>query len=227
MSARILIVEDEPGIAEVLAITVSRSNHTPLLATDAAAAERLLANQTVDLALVDWMLPGMSGLELIRRLRRDDATSALPVIMLTARTQESDIISGLDAGADDYINKPFSPRELMSRINALLRRSGGGDKGVLQVANLTLDFDALRAYVDGEPLSLGQRDFQLLSFLAANPERVYSRGQLLDHIWGRATDIEERTVDVHILRLRKALKPAGADDLIQTVRGAGYRLGLS
>lgn len=227
MSARILIVEDEPAIAELLAITLSRSGHTPLLAADAAGAERLLGNQGVDLALVDWMLPGMSGLELIRRLRREDVTKALPVIMLTARGEEADVISGLDAGADDFVGKPFSPRELMSRINALLRRSGVGDEGVLTVANLTIDFDAHRAYVDSAPLNLGQRDYQLLSFLANNPERVYSRGQLLDHVWGRSSDIEERTVDVHILRLRKALKPGGADALIQTVRGAGYRLGVA
>ena len=227
MSARILIVEDEPAIAELLAITLSRHGHTPLLAADAAGAERLLANQSVNLALVDWMLPGMSGLELVRRLRREEVTRTLPVIMLTARGEESDVISGLDAGADDYVGKPFSPRELMSRINALLRRSGVGDESVVTIANLSIDFDAHRAYVNGEPLTLGQRDFQLLGFLASHPERVYSRGQLLDHVWGRTTDIEERTVDVHILRLRKALKPGGADSLIQTVRGAGYRLAVN
>ncbi|MEM7376674.1 MAG: winged helix-turn-helix domain-containing protein [Pseudomonadota bacterium] len=226
MSARILIVEDEPAIAELLAITLTRNGHTPVLAADAPGAERLLGNQGIDLALVDWMLPGVSGLELIKRMRRDAVTKTVPVIMLTARGEEGDVIKGLDAGADDYVGKPFSPRELMSRINALLRRTGAGDDGVLAFANLTVDLAAHRAYVDGDPVALGQREFQLLKFLAANPERVYSRAQLLDHVWGRSSEVEERTVDVHVLRLRKALKPGGADALIQTVRGAGYRLGM-
>lgn len=226
MSARILIVEDEPAIAELLAITLTRNGHTPVIAANVQGAERLLGKHGIDLALIDWMLPDISGVEFIRRLRRDEVTRSMPVIMLTARREESDVIKGLDAGADDYVGKPFSPRELMSRVNALLRRTGAGDDSAITFTNLKIDLAAQRAYVDGEPISLGQREFQLLKFMAANPERVYSRAQLLDHVWGRSSEVEERTVDVHVLRLRKALKPNGAARLLQTVRGAGYRLGL-
>ena len=226
--AQILVVEDESSIRDMLRFALERDDHVVHVASSVAVARALLAEHAFDLALVDWMLPGGSGLELVRALRRDERHATLPVIMLTARTSEHDVSAGLDAGADDYVTKPFSPRELRSRIRALLRRSRDFDADeTLARGPLTLDRAAHRVSADGRELTLGHTEFKLLSFLMKHPERVYSRAQLLDHVWGPGTFIEERTVDVHILRLRKSLRPHGADTLIETVRGAGYRLGLT
>jgi len=225
--AQILVVEDESSIRDMLRFALERDGHVVLAAGSAAAARALLTDHAPDLAIVDWMLPGGSGLELVRALRRDERLLSLPVIMLTARTTEQDITAGLDAGADDYVTKPFSPRELGSRIRALLRRSRDfdGEDAVVR-GPLTLDGAAHRLSAAGVEIALGHTEFKLLGFLMKHPERVYSRAQLLDHVWGPGTFIEERTVDVHVLRLRKALRPHGADTLIETVRGAGYRLGV-
>lgn len=223
MSNHVLIVEDEPAIAEMIQMSLERSGYRASLVGDVAAAKEVLASDTVDLALVDWMLPGASGVELVRFLRKDKVTRTLPIIMLTAKTQEHDITTGLDAGADDYMTKPFSPNELNSRIKALLRRTRSMDNEVIEVGGLQCDTSAHRVSADGKEIDLGATEFKLLQFMMSNRNRVYSRAQLLDHVWGRGTFIEERTVDVHILRLRKSLKPFDRDHLIQTVRGAGYR----
>jgi two-component system phosphate regulon response regulator PhoB len=191
-------------------------------------AREILAQRDINLAIVDWMLPGGSGLEFVRALRKEDLYNNIPIIMLTARSDEHDITSGLDAGADDYVTKPFSPRELHSRIKALLRRSVDfKNNESIAHGNLTLNLGAHRLMADHQEIKLGHTEFKLLAFLMKNPERVYSRSQLLDHVWGPGTYIEERTVDVHILRLRKSLKPFGADTMLDTVRGAGYRLSVS
>ena len=227
VSAQILIVEDEPAIREMLRFALERDGHEVHEAGSAAAARAVLADRQIDLALIDWMLPGGSGVELVRSLRREERARSLPVIMLTARTEEHDITVGLDAGADDYVTKPFSPRELGSRIRAQLRRSRGFEADETLVRGvLKLDRAAHRVSAGGTEIALGHTEFKLLEFLMKHPERVYSRGQLLDNVWGPGTFIEERTVDVHVLRLRKSLRPHGADGLIETVRGAGYRLGL-
>lgn len=225
MPASILSVEDEPAIRDMIRFALERHGHTVHGASTSAEARELMAGQSVNLAVVDWMLPGGSGLEFVRAIRKDPLYSNLPVIMLTARTEEHDITAGLDAGADDYITKPFSPRELHSRIKALLRRSQdfNNDEEITR-GPLTLDSAAHRLLAGDTEVPLGHTEFKLLSFLMKNPDRVYSRSQLLDHVWGPGTFIEERTVDVHILRLRKSLKPFEADTLLDTVRGAGYRL---
>ncbi|MGC8730944.1 MAG: phosphate regulon transcriptional regulator PhoB, partial [Halothiobacillaceae bacterium] len=183
-----------------------------------------LARQVPDLILLDWMLPGASGLELARRLKKDELTRDVPIIMLTARGEEEDKVTGLEAGADDYITKPFSPRELLARIKAVLRRATPeGESTVIRIDGLELDTGGHRVTAQGQSLEMGPTEFRLLEFFMTHPERVYSRGQLLDRVWGRNSFVEERTVDVHILRLRKALAPSGHDAMIQTVRGAGYR----
>ena len=224
--AQILVVEDESSIRDLLRFALERDGHVVHAAGSVAAARALLADRTVDLALIDWMLPGASGLELVRALRREERHASLPLIMLTARTNEHDITAGLDAGADDYVTKPFSPRELGSRVRALLRRSRDFDADETLVRGpLALDRAAHRVSANGTEIPLGHTEFKLLGFLMRHPERVYTRAQLLDHVWGPGTFIEERTVDVHILRLRKSLRPHGADGLIETVRGAGYRFG--
>lgn len=228
MSAHILTVEDEAAIRDMLRFALERHGYTVHTAATVAEARELIAQQTINLAIVDWMLPGGSGLEFVRGMRRDPLYRNLPLMMLTARTEEHDITAGLDAGADDYITKPFSPREMHSRIKALLRRSQhlNDDTEIVQ-GPLTLDTAAHRLIANNKEVPLGHTEFKLLSFLMKNPDRVYSRSQLLDHVWGPGTYIEERTVDVHILRLRKNLKPYGADELLDTVRGAGYRLSAS
>ena len=222
-STKILIVEDETPIREMIAFHLGRAGYDTLEAADCRRARELLADERPDLALVDWMLPDMSGLELTRMLKRETGHEDLAVIMLTARAEEHDKISGLEGGADDYVTKPFSPRELVARIRAVLRRSqpAGGD--TIRVGLLELHPAAHRVSVDGEEVRLGPTEYRLLEFLVTHPDRVYSRTQLLDRVWGANVYVEERTVDVHVRRLRKALSDGGADKYIQTVRGAGYR----
>lgn len=225
MSASILVVEDEAAIREVLNFNLGLHGHEVMLAQDAEQALQVLRGPLPDLVLVDWMLPGMSGLDLLRCLRADARLRDLPVIMLTARADEADKVRGLEYGADDYITKPFSPRELMARIRAVLRRRVPEAAGeVTEIAGLRLDPASHRVTGNGRPLVLGPTEYRLLHFLMTHPERVYSRSQLLDYAWGDHVFLEERTVDVHIRRLRAALQASDHDRLIQTVRGAGYRL---
>jgi two-component system phosphate regulon response regulator PhoB len=221
---KVLIVEDEAPIRQMIAFNLARAGFDVDEAGDCAAARVRIADGRPDLVLVDWMLPDASGLELTRALRRDDASRDLPIIMLTARAEERDKVSGLEGGADDYITKPFSARELLARINALLRRAGPAEETMLQAGRLTLDPVGHRVRAGVDEVSLGPTEYRLLKFLMENPERVFSRGQLLDRVWGRNVYVEERTVDVHVRRLRQALEPHGVDSLIHTVRGAGYRL---
>jgi two-component system phosphate regulon response regulator PhoB len=222
----ILLVEDEQPIRHMLGFALTRAGYRTLEAGDARQAQCTLSETQPDLILMDWMLPDATGIELIRNLKRDKFTSNIPVIMLTAKTTEEDKITGLNSGADDYVSKPFSPKELIARIQAVLRRNTlhKKDDEVLTTLNLRLDKASHRVTVDDNLLELGPTEFRLLNFLMENPNRVYSRGALLDHVWGRNTYVEERTVDVHILRLRKSLAPWQYDKLIQTVRGVGYRL---
>lgn len=225
MPIRILIVEDEPAICEMLSFALADSGYACDVAGDVRRARSLVADSNPDLIVLDWMLPGQSGIEFARELKRDPGTRDIPVIMLTARTQETDVITGLDAGADDYIPKPFSPRELAARIKAVLRRTSPHAAGEeLAVDGLRLDPVGHRVLSGDGELKIGPTEFRLLQFLMAHPDRVYSRGQLIDQVWGRNVYIEERTVDVHVRRLREALSPAGKERLVQTVRGAGYRL---
>ncbi len=220
----ILLVEDEAAIREMVSLALERAGFTVWQAEDGSEAERLLVDVMPDLMLLDWMLPGISGVELARRLRRDEVTREVPIIMLTARTEEEDTIRGLESGVDDYMTKPFSPRELIARINALLRRTSPakGD-GTLEAGGLVLDTHSHRVTANGEVLEMGPTEFRLLQFFMAHPERVYSRAQLLDMVWSRGSFVEERTVDVHIRRLRKVLETSDYDRMVQTVRGAGYR----
>ncbi|OYY73446.1 MAG: phosphate regulon transcriptional regulatory protein PhoB [Gammaproteobacteria bacterium 28-57-27] len=221
----ILIVEDEKPIREMVGFSLGRAGFTVTEAGDISEAFECLAHQLPDLILLDWMLPGASGLELARRLKRDELTRDVPIIMLTARGEEEDKVTGLEAGADDYITKPFSPRELQARIRAVLRRSSSEDEsGIVRIEGLELDTESHRVSANQSPVEMGPTEFRLLEFFMTHPERVYSREQLLDRVWGRNSFVEERTVDVHILRLRKALSPSGYESMIQTVRGAGYRL---
>jgi len=225
-SAKILAVEDEQAIRDMLNLALERDGHTVITVPNVASAKRVLDSTRIDIALVDWMLPGGSGLEFVRSIRSSNVNRSLPVIMLTARADEDDIAAGLDAGADDYVTKPFSPKELNSRIKALLRRSRDqlSTQSDLSVGPIELNTATHRAYCEHDQIELGHTEFKLLRTFMEHPERVFSRSQLLDHVWGSGTFIEERTVDVHILRLRKSLKPAGADKMLETVRGAGYRL---
>ena len=192
-------------------------------AADAQQAVTCLAERRPDLILLDWMLPDISGIELARRFKREDLTRDIPLIMLTARGEEDEKLRGFDAGADDYITKPFSPKELIARIKAVLRRSSGLNGEVVSLGGLELDEGAHRIFANGRPVDMGPTEYRLLSFFMRHPERVYSRGQLLDRVWGSNVYVEERTVDVHIRRLRKALEAHGLARVIQTVRGAGYR----
>ncbi len=222
----ILVVEDEAAIREMLVMALERGGFAVREAGDAVEAESSIADQLPDLVLLDWMLPGASGVELARRLRRDDYSRELPIIMLTARGEEEDKVRGLESGADDYVVKPFSPRELLARINALLRRSGVEDEEPLRFEGLVLDPAGHRVSADGSPLEMGPTEYRLLHFFMSHPERVFSRAQLLDRVWSRGTYVEERTIDVHIRRLRKALEEQGYDRFVQTVRGAGYRFSV-
>lgn len=221
---RILLVEDEAAIREMTAMALERAGFTVEEAEDASAAERAVTDNLPDLILMDWMLPGSSGVELARRFRRDEYTREVPIIMLTARSEEDDRIRGLESGADDYVTKPFSPRELIARIKAVLRRSSAEqEEGQLTVEGLVLDSHSHRVSANGKVLEVGPTEFRLLQFFMSHPERVYSRSQLLDMVWSRGSFVEERTVDVHIRRLRKVLAEESFDRFIQTVRGAGYR----
>lgn len=220
----ILIVDDEQAIREMVAFALSRAGMECREAVDANAAQAEIVRSLPDLILLDWMLPGISGVDYARRLRKDELTREIPIIMLTARGAEDDRVRGLDSGADDYLSKPFSTRELIARINAVLRRASpvGADE-VVQVEGLKLDLAAHRAFAADTPIRLGPIEFRLLAFLMTHPERVYSRSQLLDRVWGGDVYVDERTVDVHIRRVRRALEPFAWDRHIQTVRGAGYR----
>ncbi len=220
---RILIVEDESPIAELISVNLRHNGFQPVWAMDAESAQKELDEILPDVILLDWMLPGESGLTLARRWRATARTKSIPILMLTARGDESDRVAGLDAGADDYIVKPFSPRELLARIRAVLRRrvpeSAGG---AVKVGDLQLDADTYRVSWQEKPLKIGPTEFKLLQYMMRHPERVHTRGMLLDKVWGDHVYIEERTVDVHVKRLRESLGDAGS--MIETVRGAGYRL---
>ncbi len=220
---RVLIVEDEPAIAELIAVNLRHNGFQPTWALDSETAQVELDAVLPDVILLDWMLPGESGLSLARKWRADPRTKAVPILMLTARGDEADRVAGLDVGADDYITKPFSTRELLARIRAVLRRRAPEQAGQpLKVGELLLDPATHRVTWDGQLLKLGPTEFKLLQYLMTHVERVHGRGQLLDRVWGDHVFIEERTVDVHIKRLREALGPAGV--MVETVRGAGYRL---
>ena len=227
MSTTILVVEDEPAIQELISVNLSFAGHKVLRAFDAEQAQTLIRAELPDLILLDWMLPGASGITLAKKLRSDERTRQVPVIMLTAKGAENDKIEGLEAGADDYITKPFSPKELMARIKAVLRRRAPQlTDDVIQIGTLKLDPATHRVTGNGLSLTVGPTEFRLLHFFMTHTERVFSRAQLLDQVWGDHVFVEERTVDVHIRRLRKALEPSGHENHIETVRGAGYRFAV-
>ena len=224
MPANILIIEDEPAIQELLALNIIQAGHTPIRAISVELAEELLRTTIPDLILLDWMLPGMSGIDYARKLKSDPLTKSIPIIMLTARSDEADKVRGLELGADDYITKPFSPRELNARIKAVLRRRAPEmTDDPIQVQGLLLDPSTHRVTGNGVHVVLGPTEFRLLHFFMSNAERVHSRSQLLDKVWGDRVFVEDRTVDVHIRRLRNSLTESGHEELIQTVRGSGYR----
>jgi two-component system phosphate regulon response regulator PhoB len=228
MAAQILIVEDEPHIQELISVNLTRAGHAVRCASDAEQARDMLLRWLPDVLLLDWMLPGMSGVELTRLLRSEPRTRDIPIILLSARIEERDKIAGLEVGADDYITKPFSSRELIARIAVILRRRVPQvTADVVRVAGLVLDPAAKTVVAGGVPLSLGSTEFRLLHFLVTHTDRVYSRSQLLDHVWGADFVGDDRTVDVHISRLRNALLPAGMEHVIRTVRGSGYSLSVS
>jgi len=225
MPASVLIVEDEPEIRELLEFTLSRAGYEVIPAATAESAVSILQNgQGVpDLAILDWMLPGQSGVELARRLRRDPDTQHLPTLMLTARGEEADKLKSFESGVDDYVTKPFSPRELVARVKALLRRTGIPEDSILVMQGIRLDLNSHRITIDGDAVHIGPTEFRLLELLMRHPDRAFDRSTLLDRVWGRSVYVEERTVDVHVLRLRKILARHKLDHLIQTVRGIGYR----
>lgn len=223
----VLVVEDDHDIRDMLVFSLQRAGYAVIETEDAETALDKLGALLPDIMLVDWMLPGMDGPELVRRIRRDELVQNIPVIMLTARGEEADKLQGFDTGVDDFVTKPFSPKELLARMKALLRRSGNDGEEVLQIKNLCLNTQAHRLTVADEAIQTGPTEFKLLEFFMKHQDRVYSREQLLDLVWGRNVYVEERTVDVHILRLRKLLAPYGYDKLVQTVRGAGYRFSIT
>lgn len=224
MQKQILIVDDEPAIRDMVAFALRKAEYDPVHASDAREAQAAIVSRVPDLILLDWMLPGMSGVEFARRLRKEGLTREVPIIMLTARGEENDRVSGLEAGVDDYVVKPFSARELLARIKAVMRRSRGDEEdGSVALGGLRIDGAAHRVYAGETPIHIGPTEYRLLHFFMTHPERVYSRTQLLDHVWGGNVYVEERTVDVHIRRLRKTLEPYALDGLVQTVRGTGYR----
>jgi two-component system phosphate regulon response regulator PhoB len=224
MQAHILIVEDEPAIREMIAYALRTQSYEPILAQDGKEAIDAINGKIPDLILLDWMLPGMTGIELVRRFRRDATTKEIPIIMLTAKGEEADRIAGFDNGVDDYVVKPFSARELLARIKAVLRRSRETeDDGSIQLGPLRLDANQQKLLVNKVPVHIGPTEYRLLHFFMSHANRVYSRNQLLDYVWGGGTEIEDRTVDVHIRRLRRALEPFQLEMMIETVRGSGYR----
>ena len=224
----ILVVEDEEAIREMLVMALEQAGLAVMAVASAEQAQQALAENMMDLILLDWMLPGISGIELARRLKNDAGYKELPIILLTARGEEEDKIRGLEIGADDYITKPFSPKELIARIKAVMRRSGKlSESGLLNVGDLTLDAEQHRLTIAGHTLEVSPTEFRLMQFFMTNPDKVYSRTHLLDQVWGRSVYIEERTVDVHIRRLRKILAEHGREELIQTVRGFGYRFSMA
>lgn len=221
---RILIVEDEQPIREMIGFALGSAGYEIQEAADARQAQTVIADSLPDLILLDWMLPGTSGIDYARRLKKEELTREVPIIVLTARTEEEDRVHGLECGADDYVTKPFSPRELIARIKAVLRRGNlVPEDEVLEANGLKLDTASHRVTSGEMIIEIGPTEYRLLEFFMSHPERVYSRSQLLDRVWGSNVYVEERTVDVHIRRLRKVLEPYGHDVLIQTVRGAGYR----
>jgi len=224
MNATILIVEDDPEVQELIAVNLERAGYRPVRAASIAQAETQLRETLPDLVLLDWMLPDTPGMTFARRLRNDQRTKEIPIIMLTARTGESDRVAGLEAGVDDYITKPFFPREMLARIRAVMRRCLPQLTGdVVEIAGVRLDPAARRITCNGHDIELGDIEFRMLHFFMTHPERVYSRAQLLDEVWGDRVFVEERTVDVHIRRLRQTFKPTGHEELLETVRGVGYR----
>lgn len=227
MAANILVVEDEPAIQELIAANLQLAGHTVQRAEDGEQALHRVREAVPDVILLDWMLPGVSGIQLAKRFRADDRTRDVPIIMLTARSEEVDKVAGLEAGADDYVTKPFSPKELMARIKAVLRRRAPQmTEDSVAVEGLSLDPVTHRVTGHGQPVVLGPTEFRLLHFFMTHPERVHSRTQLLDQVWGDHVFVEERTVDVHIRRLRSALEASGHAWLVQTVRGSGYRFSI-
>jgi two-component system phosphate regulon response regulator PhoB len=227
-SLNVLVVEDEDAIREMLVMVLEQASLQVSAVASAEQALQSLAENRVDLMLLDWMLPGISGVELARRLKKDPGYKDLPIILLTARGEEEDKIRGLEIGADDYVTKPFSPKELLARIKAVMRRSGKlSEQGQLSVGDLTLDAEQHRLTIAGKTVDVSPTEFRLMQFFMTNPDKVYSRTHLLDQVWGRSVYIEERTVDVHIRRLRKLLAEFDREDLIQTVRGFGYRFSMA
>ena len=225
-NTRILVVEDEIAIRDMLVFNLGRAGYEVFPVGSGNEARSSIADKHPDVVLMDWMLPDVSGLELTRQLKRDPDTREIPIIMLTARVQEDDRVAGLEGGADDYVTKPFSARELLARIKAVMRRGSALENEAIIVGNLKMDTGSHIVTADDEEIRLGPTEYKLLNFFMRHQDRVYSRGQLLDRVWGGTVYVEERTVDVHIRRLRKALIPYGCDMLIQTVRGAGYRFSL-
>ena len=224
MTTTILVVEDEPAILELVSVNLRHAGFQVIRATSAEEAETVIRNELPDLLVLDWMLPGQSGVGFARKLRSDERSRELPIIMLTARVHEEDKVQGLDAGADDYVTKPFSPKELVARIRAVLRRRAPHLAGeAVEIGVLSLNPATHRVLADGQPIELGPTEFRLLFFFMTHTERVFSRAQLLDEVWGDHVFIEERTVDVHIRRLRAALEPSGQHERVETVRGTGYR----
>lgn len=222
--AQVLVVEDESSIREMIQFSLHRSGFDVTVAANAREALTAISERRPDIILMDWMMPGISGLDLTRRLRRDPVTADIPIIMLTAKVTENDKVAGLEGGADDYVIKPFSPRELAARINAVLRRASATDEhGLIRAGTLTMDTHARRVLAEGREIDIAPTEYRLLEFFMSNPGRAYSRSQLLDHVWGTGAYLEERTVDVHIRRLRKSLQPTGQCNYVQTVRGHGYR----
>jgi two-component system phosphate regulon response regulator PhoB len=227
MAESILVVEDEAAIRQMLSFTLRGAGYDCEDVGDVDAAQSVLAKGVPSLILLDWMLPGVSGIDFARRLRHNPQTKHIPIIILTARGEEEDKVKGLEGGADDYVTKPFSTKELLARIRAVLRRANGADEGgVIEVEGLRLDRETHRVTVKGHNLDLSPTEFRLLDFFVSHPERVYTRSQLLDHVWGDNVYIEERTIDVHIRRLRKILTPVHFDRYIQTVRSVGYRFSV-
>lgn len=219
----VLVVEDDPDIRELLRFTLERAGLKVVEAESGEDALTVLDGPQPSVAIIDWMLPGINGVELTQRLRKDPLTSVIPLIMLTARGEEADKLKSFDSGIDDYLTKPFSPKELVARVKALIRRTGLPEDGHIIVQGLDLDINAHRLTINGDPIPIGPTEFKLLELLMSNPNRAFGRAQLLDRVWGRSVYVEERTVDVHILRLRKALSKFDLDRLVQTVRGIGYR----